>query len=294
MKSLVQLQELKVSSCKMMTTIFANEGEDDVIVLSELSFVKLEDLPELSTFCLGGSSLEFPSLDMIEFKSCPKIKAFVASDVHQEMNLFNKKVALPNLKALYLDELNSLVGIWRTELQEKSYGKLQVLKVNNCDQLLDLGPVNMLSRLQNLEVIHITNCGSLEQLFSHKQPQIHHNLASVSLSKLVDLVLIELPKLQQIWWHTTPNETCRFQRLDSIEVTCCDIIDCVFPVSVARGLPRLQKLKVDSCKSVRTIVGMNVAADIILPQICSIELENLPNLVNFCTHMSELKWLSLK
>ncbi|KAL9993114.1 putative AAA+ ATPase domain, P-loop containing nucleoside triphosphate hydrolase [Helianthus debilis subsp. tardiflorus] len=300
MKSLVQLQELKVRSCKMMKTIFANEGDDGIIVLSELRYVSLEDLPELSSFCKGSSSLHFPSLDMIEIKSCPKMKAFVASDVHQEENLFNEKVALPNLQALYLDGLSSMIGIWHTELPDKSFNELQVLKVINCDQLLDLGPINMLPRLQIIEEIHVINCASLEQLFAIKYAQTHQNLASVSLIKLVDLVLRNLPSLRQIWWDRskTQNETSRFQRLASVEVASCELLDCIFPVWVARGVPRLQKLKVESCTLMKAIVEYNGRQsepdDIILPQVCSIELENLPNLVHFCTRMSELRWLSLK
>ncbi|KAJ0889652.1 putative AAA+ ATPase domain, P-loop containing nucleoside triphosphate hydrolase [Helianthus annuus] len=300
MKSLVQLQELKVRSCKMMKTVFANEGDDGIIVLSELRYVSLEDLPELSSFCKGSSSLHFPSLDMIEIKSCPKMKAFVASDVRQEENLFNEKVALPNLQALYLDGLSSMIGIWHTELPDKSFNELQVLKVINCDQLLDLGPINMLPRLQIIEEIHIINCASLEQLFAIKHTQTHQNLASVSLIKLVDLVLRNLPNLRQIWWDRskTPTETSRFQRLASVEVASCELLDCIFPVWVARGVPRLQKLKVESCTLVKAIVEYNGRQsepdDIILPQVCSIELENLPNLVHFCTRMSELRWLSLK
>lgn len=306
-KGLVQLQELKVRSCKNMKTIFAYEGEDEIIVMSELWSVNLEDLPELLSFCQGSTSLEFPSLEMIEIKSCPKMEAFVSScGMHQEGNLgvilqplFNDKVALPNLQALYLDGLNGLVDIWHTQIPEKSFSKLQVLEVINCNQLLDLGPINMLPRLQMLEVIHITNCGSLEELFTLKHhPQTHQNGASVSLTKLVELVLENLPKLRQIWWDTTPNKTHRFQRLASIEVAGCDLLDCIFPVSVARGVPRLQKLKVGSCVSVKEIVGKNGRAsepdDVILPQICSIELEDLPNLIGFCTRMSVLRWLSLK
>ncbi|KAI3785387.1 hypothetical protein L1987_44505 [Smallanthus sonchifolius] len=299
-KSLVQLQELKVRSCKMMETIFANEGEDDIIVLSELFHISLEDLPELSSFCKGSTSLQFPSLELIEIKSCPKIKAFITSDVHQEENLFNEKVALPNLQALYLDGLSSMIGIWHPQLPDKSFSKLQVLKVISCDQLLDLGPINMLPRLQMLEKIHIINCASLQQLFTIKHSQTHQNFASVSLIELVDLVLGNLPNLRQIWWDRskTPNETSRFQRLASIEVASCDLLDCIFPVWVARGVPRLQKLKVESCMSVKTIVeyngGKSEPNDIILPQICSIELENLPNLAHFCTRMSVLRWLSLK
>lgn len=94
MKSLVQLQDLKVRSCNMMKTIFANEGEDDIIVLSELCSINLEDLPELSSFCQGSSSFEFSLLDIIEIKSCPKMKSFIASDMHQECNLFNEKVCV--------------------------------------------------------------------------------------------------------------------------------------------------------------------------------------------------------
>ncbi|XP_024971722.1 uncharacterized protein LOC112510511 [Cynara cardunculus var. scolymus] len=149
-----------------------------------------------------------------------------------------------------------------------------------------------------LEVIRITNCGSLEELFTVKHPQTHQNDASVSLIKLVELVLENLPKLRQIWWDRTPNKTHRFQRLASVDVAGCDLLDCIFPVSVARGVPRLHKLKVGSCLSVKEIVGKNGREsepdDVILPKICSIELEDLPNLIGFCTRTSVLRWLSLK
>lgn len=92
LKSLVQLQELRVRSCKMMKTIFDNEGADDIIVLSELCHISLDDLPELSSFCKGSTGLDFPALEMIEIKNCPKMTAFVVSDVHQEDNFFNEKV----------------------------------------------------------------------------------------------------------------------------------------------------------------------------------------------------------
>ncbi|XP_023754578.1 probable disease resistance protein At4g27220 isoform X2 [Lactuca sativa] len=107
MKNLVQLQQLKVRSCKTMKTIFANEGEDDVIVMSELCSVDLEDLPELSSFSQGSSSFLFPLLEMIEIKSCPKMKAFVVSQVHQEeKSLFTEKLKWhmgnpPSRKELY-------------------------------------------------------------------------------------------------------------------------------------------------------------------------------------------------
>ncbi|KAL8230995.1 hypothetical protein R6Q57_000773 [Mikania cordata] len=300
MKSLVQLQELKVHSCMMMQTIFVIEEDDDTIILSELSYISLEDLPELSCFCKGGTSLDLPSLDMIEIKSCPKMKAFVASDAHQEENLFSEKVALPNLQTLDLDGLSSMIGIRHTRLPDKSFSKLQVLKVISCDKLIDLGPMNMLPRLQILEELHIINCASLEQLFTINSSQTHQNTDSVSLIKLVDLVLENLPNLRRIWWDgsKTPYKTGRFQSLVSIEVISCDLLDFIFPLWVARGVPWLQKLKVESCKSVKTIVeykgGKSEPNDMILPQICSIELENLPNLVHFCTRMSVSRWLSLK
>nr|GEV40903.1 probable disease resistance protein At1g12280 [Tanacetum cinerariifolium] len=301
--SLQNLNSLHIYECDALIHLFS--GEDSVIVLSELCSVKLDDLPELLTFSQGSTSLEFPSLDMIEIKSCPKMKVFVDSDVRQEGNhgiisrpLFNEKVALPNLQALYLNGLNSLDGIWHTQLPDKSFSKLQVINVMNCGQLMVLGPLNMLPRLQLLEVIQVTNCASLEQILTLKHPQIQKYISSVSLINLVDLVLENLPNLRQIWWDRTPNHTHRFPRLAAIEVESCDRLDCIFPASVARGVPQLQKLKVYKCMSLKAIVGNNGQdldpTDMILPQICSIELENLPNVVVFCTRMSVLRWLSLK
>ncbi|XP_022999581.1 probable disease resistance protein At4g27220 [Cucurbita maxima] len=75
-KVLVQLQELHLSACKKMSTIIAKGEEEDEIVFSQLKILELFDLPNLSTFHSGKSTIKFPCLKKVVMKKCPEMKAF--------------------------------------------------------------------------------------------------------------------------------------------------------------------------------------------------------------------------
>ena len=77
-KSLVQLKKLSVSECERMTEVVAREGgeADEVITLSQLTHLQLDCLPNLTSFCSGSYSFEFPSLEEVIVRQCPKMKIF--------------------------------------------------------------------------------------------------------------------------------------------------------------------------------------------------------------------------
>lgn len=86
-QSLLQLKQVKVSGCKELKEIVScKEGElsgVDKIVLPQLSSLKLKSLPVLESFCMGNIPFEWPSLEKMVLKKCPKMTTFAvaASDV---------------------------------------------------------------------------------------------------------------------------------------------------------------------------------------------------------------------
>ena len=79
-RTLVQLKNIRIFSCKRMTEIVANEGSEaeagDEIVFNNLKCLFLCDLPSLTAFHLGNRTIKFPSLDYAYVVNCPKLKIF--------------------------------------------------------------------------------------------------------------------------------------------------------------------------------------------------------------------------
>ncbi|KAK4596165.1 hypothetical protein RGQ29_014282 [Quercus rubra] len=77
-KSLVQLKKMSVSECERITEVVTGErGEaSEVITFTQLTYLKLDYLPNLSSFCSISYSFEFPSLEEVIVRQCPEMKTF--------------------------------------------------------------------------------------------------------------------------------------------------------------------------------------------------------------------------
>ncbi|KAH9752913.1 AAA domain-containing protein [Citrus sinensis] len=78
-ESLVNLERMKITDCKMMEEIIQSQvGEEaeDCIVFRKLEYLGLYCLPSLTSFCLGNYALEFPSLEHVVVRQCPTMKIF--------------------------------------------------------------------------------------------------------------------------------------------------------------------------------------------------------------------------
>ena len=79
-RTLMQLQVLEIQKCKRMREIVANEGSEaeagDEIAFNNLTFLHLNNLPSLTAFHLGNSTIKFSSLNYVSVNNCPKLKIF--------------------------------------------------------------------------------------------------------------------------------------------------------------------------------------------------------------------------
>lgn len=77
-KSLVQLKEMSVNECQRITEVVVREGGEDneLFTSTRLASLKLDCLPNLTSFCSGSYSSKFPSFEEVSVRQCPEIKIF--------------------------------------------------------------------------------------------------------------------------------------------------------------------------------------------------------------------------
>ena len=106
-ESLVKLNRMNVIDCKMLQQIILQVGEEvkkDCIVFSQFKYLGLHCLPCLTSFCLGNFTLEFPCLEQVIVRECPKMKIFSQGVLHT-----------PKLQRLHLREKYD-EGLWEGSL----------------------------------------------------------------------------------------------------------------------------------------------------------------------------------
>ncbi|XP_015948352.3 uncharacterized protein LOC107473323 isoform X1 [Arachis duranensis] len=86
-KSLGALRELSITKCELLEAVVAHEERDkpeDMILLTNLGILSLNELPQLESFYTGNSTLYFPRLYsslLCTITKCNKMKTFSHGDV---------------------------------------------------------------------------------------------------------------------------------------------------------------------------------------------------------------------
>ncbi|TXG56824.1 hypothetical protein EZV62_018137 [Acer yangbiense] len=77
-KSLMQLKEMEIGYCKMMTEVVTGDevGIEEEINFKNLKSLELTSLSRITRFCFGNYNFNFPSLEKFNVVSCPKMKIF--------------------------------------------------------------------------------------------------------------------------------------------------------------------------------------------------------------------------
>ncbi|KAL6311654.1 hypothetical protein AAG906_025733 [Vitis piasezkii] len=182
------------------------------------------------------------------------------------------------------------------------------LKLNKFDTSLHLvdGISKLLKRTEDLHLREL--CGGtnvlsklnregflkLKHLNVESSPEIQYIVNSMDLTSshgafpvMETLSLNQLINLQEVCHGQFPAGS--FGCLRKVEVEDCDGLKFLFSLSVARGLSRLEEIKVTRCKSMVEMVSQErkeIREDAVnvplFPELRYLTLEDLPKLSNFC------------
>ncbi|XVF41565.1 hypothetical protein PTKIN_Ptkin01aG0289600 [Pterospermum kingtungense] len=251
----VQLESLHISDCNTMEEVIvfmeglAEEERTSHILFPKLKFLWLENLPKLTRFCYETHN-EFPLLTSLNLKNCPVLKTFITKsligavgddpqiDQRTQGNnlevdkpaLFNEKVLFPSLKRLIIEGMSDCRKIWQDQLSVNSFSKLKFIRVEGCQTLLSIFPLNMMERLEELDKLHIVNCDSLEEIFEPQEllaNESHSVTADQSIlvesatkfvfPRITFLRLVKLPKLKGFYSRKHATEWPSLKRMKVIE-----------------------------------------------------------------------------
>ncbi|GAY54355.1 hypothetical protein CUMW_156120, partial [Citrus unshiu] len=238
-ESLVKLNRMNVIDCKMLQQIILQVGEEvkkDCIVFSQFKYLGLHCLPCLTSFCLGNFTLEFPCLEQVIVRECPKMKIFSQGVLHTPklqrlhlrekydeglwegslnstiQKLFEEMVGYHDKACLSLSKFPHLKEIWHGQALPVSFFiNLRWLVVDDCRFMSGAIPANQLQNLINLktlEVFHLEEQNPIGQ-FRSLFPKLR-NLKLINLPQLIRFCnftrrIIELPSLVNLWIENCRN-----------------------------------------------------------------------------------------
>ncbi|XP_047172082.1 uncharacterized protein LOC124840127 [Vigna umbellata] len=317
-KSLGQLQRMEIKQCKSIKEIVSKESEEsdeDEIIFSQLSCLKLDKLLNLQWFYRG--SLSFPSLQQLSVTLCTEmvtlcpstLKAeklsqatignkdviLVETDLYTTMQKeFGRKVQTQRQSVIDLKSRRGLHEIWRGSLSIPNFcfSGLVTLIVEDCPFLSDaVLPFHLLSLLPKLKTLEVRNCDYVKTIFDVKCT----TKATSITFPLQKLVLSKLTNLKNVW-NEDPRGILGMPSLEKVFVDTCKCLKGVFPASIAKELVKLEDLVVEDCEGLMAIIAdeSHENQETIFERLRVLDLKRLKELTCFCVGNFTLSFPSLE
>ncbi|KAK4270259.1 hypothetical protein QN277_023318 [Acacia crassicarpa] len=288
LQALSNLEELKVSECDSLRAVFdltiMNERGMSAKVIIHLKTIELSRLPELKHIWKINSQEEEKEDDYDE-----------EGDIQDEQSATFHQVGLPKLETLTIEDMENLETIWHPVLTPNSMCSFETLNVKSCQKIEHIFPIYMHGAFATLQTLIVDDCNSVQEVFQLGNNGRHNG---DDTTRLKNLILFRLPKLKQIW-SKDPQSSLRFKSLQVVAVQGCGHLEHLFPLSVAKQLPQLERIIITNAEKMKEIVS-NIEEAIDDPvkfefdQLTSMVLWNLQDLQGFFAGNHSLSCSSLK
>ncbi|KAK8579129.1 hypothetical protein V6N12_069459 [Hibiscus sabdariffa] len=300
---LPRLKEINITNCTRLKRIFilGKEIDGKDIFLPQLRSLVLKNLRSLSTFSPPNCVIMQSPLEMLEVAECPLLELFTFQNMRAQ------------IKTLRLSEVgnNCPPGNGVSFQGRHRATGMEYLTVGNCAQLFQLEEGFLVS---GLEKLHLTNMQELRVIWKGpKQIAILQNLShleivgckrlrhlftpmcSPNFLQLKELTLKGCDGLEQIIVKDQSSvsssnghpQQIRFPNVTKIWIKNCNKLKCVFPLSGARSLLKLEELRVEGSSELKHVFGLEYETstvteeDMVLPNLKRLELLQLPSLDRF-------------
>ncbi|KAA8521157.1 hypothetical protein F0562_011838 [Nyssa sinensis] len=242
LQRLENLERLEISKCDSLEEVFkveedswTREEDETTLRFHQLKIMRFEYLPYLRSFFSGSCILEFPSLKELSIECCGKLETIIPTINAPTQHFFNKKVTFPSLEKLYIKGMDELNNKWHNVLPTESFSKLRVLVLESCGKLLSVGPLNLLQRLENLQELEISKCGSLEEVFKVEEEEtsmkIHDHTKREEETTLVfhQLKIMRFKYLPYLRSFYSGSCILEFPSLEELWIECCEKLEIIIP-----------------------------------------------------------------
>ncbi|KAI4357605.1 hypothetical protein L6164_001543 [Bauhinia variegata] len=310
-KGLAQLQKIYIRECNI-DEIVANEENGEAVasfVFPHVTSVKLLFLPKLKSFYKGKHVLECPLLQELEVISCDKLESLGQPHDLVSQPLFSIGKVITSLERMTLNS-KEVMRIWNGQFPTNLFCKLKFLRLCHFYDERSSFPYWLLQRIPTLEELFVEYSSFKEIFLSDRLILEDRQIGSVTylhkiwlwgLHKLeniskegVDTVLENLEHLCKAECSNllilAPSKVS-FNRLTYLEVKKCESLVKLVTSSTARSLAQLKTMKIKDCKRIEEIVVTDTLEEEIEFRMLQIlELECLPNLLDFCSNNCMLKF----
>jgi len=168
------------------------------------------------------------------------------------------QVPVEHSKHLTIADDSKLEKIWlsKAAFQDNNFRSLKSLVVKNVtkDHVI---PSHVLPFLKSLEEVEVKSCETVEVIFDVNDMDTKKKGI---VSRLKRLTLQSLPNLKCVW-NKNLQGTISFPNLEEVYAFDCGELAALFPSDLARNLPKLEELRIESCDKLVDIVGKDDAIE---------------------------------
>ncbi|XVF30379.1 hypothetical protein REPUB_Repub16aG0052400 [Reevesia pubescens] len=320
-QSLVQLEKMTIRQCLSMKEIVGDGGHEETynIIFSNLKFLEFQHLPNLTSFCSGNHTFEFPSLEQLIVSQCPELKIFCpgvlnvpllrtvqvrnkddkgswAGDLNSTIQqLYTENVGFQGMEYCVLSEFSKSIKIWNENLRGVlDLKNLKILEVYGCNSLKYLFTFSMALDLLQLKEIKVKNCLVMEHIITNDEEE-------------AATFTIMFPWLQFITLESCSNLTSFYVGTNTLEYPSLEeivLVDCPKMFAYASTFFRVQGPKkfdgLNVKKNGKGVPDESVAPffsdKVLCPQLeylrfCSI---NVPKIWQTSSNLQNLKTLTVE
>ncbi|XVF03889.1 hypothetical protein REPUB_Repub05bG0032100 [Reevesia pubescens] len=304
---LQNLKEVKVINCVQLQEVFEiddstlhNPKEKQAVLLSTLTHLELESLPELKCIWKGLTQyISLQSLKVAKISHCNRLNYLFSPALAQSLMLLEK------LKIDHCDGLEHITKELESGDEIDSDGplslpKLKTLKLRDCPRLKYVFQIPLLA----LQILVVSSCPQLKTFTNQKEVNKQGQLQELSLSNLENdkellekmfqdqaaghfLSKVEKIELNDIHQWEGPIRVSSLQYLRDLKVSNCNRLKSLFSSMLARNLPQLTYLYVRSCEELEEIIEMDQTSSsssqgllqpVSFPSLESIDIKECNNL----------------
>ncbi|GKE09210.1 NB-ARC domains-containing protein, partial [Tanacetum coccineum] len=247
---LSKLEYLEISRCPIMEAVIQIENNGcNIIMLSNLKYLRLAELPKLLSFSNNVNVIELPRLVELQLRglqSCTSIypssaSSSVSTNISRVQSFFHEEVSM--MRRLSSEKVVSntrsiiLKEIWPPQFSISNLCQLRELRVEGCDSIevlfnMDFGEIEQLrSSLRSIKVLRfrVVFHSSGQVLFNTDLGRAGKSEEQVCSSSLRSIKVYTCKSLVNLF---PSNPMPLFNHLVELEVTKCASVEVIFDIDM--------------------------------------------------------------